>query len=319
MSAPAGLVAHYTFDADDANDSSGNGNNGAVGGSVAFSTDTPLGSGKAMQTTDRGSAYVVTVPTSTSLQAISHQLTFSFWMKAGTAGQQNWFRIFQHANEGSTTQGWLIDRYSNSNETNIRVDTTGAGGQFNQNLAEGVNTTVLNNQWHHLVYTLNSGVWEEYLDGVPASGPYSHGNGFSNTRPLYLAGRNGAAEYIGLLDDVAVWDALLSQGKARSIYTVPNSLGLDYNVDKMSTLFDVFDTATPARIGPLTWVRQAGLTGHTTGDAWELDGVYYVQLDSDGVGVIGRVPEPSTFLLVAMGLLGLAACARRKKCEVDSG
>jgi RHS repeat-associated protein len=39
-------------------------------------------------------------------------------MKAVTAGQANWHRLFQHANEGGGTQGWLIGRYNNTNDTN---------------------------------------------------------------------------------------------------------------------------------------------------------------------------------------------------------
>ena len=118
-------------------------------------------------------------------------------------------------------------------------------------------------------------------------------HGFSNTRPLYLAGRNGTCEYIGLLDDVAVWDEQLSQGRARSIYTVPTHLGLDYNLDEMMVLFDVFDTGAPAAIGPLRWSRQTGLTGHSTGDAWESANMYYVQLDGAGAGVVSPVPSDS--------------------------
>lgn len=314
VAAPAALIAHYSFDADNAADLSGNANTGTVGASVAFSTDTPLGSGKAMETTATGSAYVVTVPTSTSLESIDHQLTFSFWMKAGTAGQNNWFRVFQHANEGNGTQGWLINRYSSSTETNIRVDTTGAGGQFNQNLAEGVNTGTLDGQWHHMVYTLNNGTWEEYADGARASGSYSHGSGFSNTRPLYIAGRNNTAEYIGLLDDVAVWNERLSQGQSRSIYTVSQNLGLDYDIADMSDLWDIH-AGGPGGSGLVdgtAWEYTTALPGSTTlGDAYTQGPTMYVVL-GNGSGV-ASVPEPSTMLLAALGLLGLCCIRRRRK------
>jgi len=306
-SARAGLVAYYSFDDDNAADLSGNGNNGTVGGSVTFSDDSPFMTGKAMETLAQGAAYVVTVPTSPSLEAISNQLSMSFWMKAGTAGQANWIRIFQHGTEASGDRTWLIDRYSNTADTNMRVDTT---AQFNQNIAVN-GTVVFDNQWHHLVYTLNSGTWEEYLDGVRASGAYNHGDGIFNTRDLYIAGRNGAGQYIGLLDDVAVWDTRLTEGEARSLYTVRTRLDLDYSHDEMVALFNVFDTVTPAEIAGVTWTRQEGLTGHGNGDAWITNGLYCVQLEAGGAGVVSPVPVPPTLLILAVGLLGFGAWSRR--------
>ena len=312
-SARAGLVAYYPFDADNAVDLSGNTNDGTVGGSVTFTTETPLASGKAMETTDRGGAYVVTVPTSPSLEAISDEVTVAFWMKAGTAGQSNWFRIFQHANEGGGTQGWLINRYSSSDETNIRVDTI---GQFNQNLAEGVNPGTLDDQWHHMVYTLDSdsGTWEEYADGARATGPYNHGLGFSNTRPLYIAGRNDTGQYIGLLDDVAVWDERLDTAQARSLYTVPNDLGLDYDLADVAALWAIHAAGSTGSgvIDGLPWHFTDLLPGSTTlGDAYISNGTMYLVL-GNGTGV-AAVPEPSTFVLAALGLLGLACFGWRRR------
>ncbi len=230
----ADLVAYYTFDDGTATDLSGNGNHGIESSGVTYSTDVPLAPGLSFETPQTGADYDIVVPTSASLEGISDELTLSFWMKADVEGQNNWVRIFQHANEGNGTQGWLVDRYSGSGETNIRVDTTGAGGQFNQNLAEGVGGDTFDREWHHIAYILDEGTWTEYVDGMASSGPYNHGDGFSNTRPLYIGGRNGNAEYVGLLDEIAVWDTalehdqviLLSDGAPANNIPEPATLAL---------------------------------------------------------------------------------------------
>jgi len=308
--ADAGLVAHYSFDDDTATDLSGNANNGVVGTSVTFTSDAAVG-GRALETTDRGNTYVTTVPTSASFEAISDELTLSFWMKADLTGQTNWHRIFQHANEGGGTQGWLVDRYNNTDETNIRVDTTGTGGQFNQNLAENENLHVYDGSWHHLVYTLNNGIWEEYLDGVRASGTYNHGDGFANTRPFYISGRNNTAEYIGLLDDVAVWDEQLGVAEARSLYTVPAQLGLDYDVSTMSLLWSTYAGQGSVRLGQDVWTYAGSIPGTPLlGDTFSNARYDYLAL-GDGDGLLHyTLPEPTSLALLALG--GLALRRRRK-------
>jgi len=208
--AQGALVAYYPFDADNADDLSGNANDGTVGGSITFQTDTPLASGKSARSyTGGGAGNVVTVPTSASLESINDTLSIAFWMKSTLSDNNNWVRIFQHGSEANPSQTWLVDRYSNSNRANVRVDTMGAGGQFNQNIATG-GPAVFDGTWHHLAFTLDSGVWAKYVDGVPVeSGGYNHGQGLSNTRPLYMFGRNGTGEYVGFLDEVAVFDEKL--------------------------------------------------------------------------------------------------------------
>jgi len=41
---------------------------------------------------------------------------------------------------------------------------------------------------------------------------------------------------------------------------------------------------------------------------WYLTGVTYVDLD-----LVSTIPEPSTFTLAALGLIGLLACGRRRR------
>jgi len=169
----AGLIGYYSFDAANGADDSGTGNNATVGSSIAYPADVPFGTGRSGQNFGGGSANVMTVPTSSTLQGIKDELTVSFWMK--TTPGNNWVRIFQHGPEADGSSTWLIDRNSNTTTTNMRVDThVGSVGQFNQNIATGGANT-FDGQWHHLVYTIDSGVWRKFVDSAASNGTYNHG------------------------------------------------------------------------------------------------------------------------------------------------
>jgi hypothetical protein len=210
LPAQAALVAYYSFDDDTATDLSPNGNHGVVGSAVLFTDDTPLGVGRAAVGQNvRNSTGVIRVPTSAPLQSIDDELTVSFWMRADT-DTQTWGRLLQHA---VGTEGWRVNRYSSGTDINVRVDTLpndGVTGRYNQNIAHTTHD-MLDDEWHHLVYILDEGRWEKYMDGsLIGASTYLHGNGVGNTNPLYILGRNNHGDYKGLMDEVAVWNHALA-------------------------------------------------------------------------------------------------------------
>ena len=201
------LAGLWTFDADNATDDSGNNNDGTVGSGMSFSADAPTAiGGKSLAGTGAGgSSGYVSVPNSANLEAIDDQMTLSFWMKADGAANQNWFRIIRKGNEVNGATSWMITRHSGNDDTLIRTDTVGGGGAFNQNRHTGQGLGVLDNQWHHIAYVLDSGSTMEYVDGtLTSSTTYPHGNGLSNTQPLLIGGR-GSGNIVGNLDDVALF------------------------------------------------------------------------------------------------------------------
>lgn len=311
-SAQANLVGYWSFDNSTASDLSGNLNHGTVGSNVFFAADTPFGANLAAGTgAGGGSTRVITVPNSTTLQSLNDAMTISFWMKADAAVNADWFRIFQKATEAQYSEGWMVNRYSNSTTMNMRVDTnlnpeTLYPG-FNQNIGYLEYTPILDNQWHQFLFSMDNGQWSKYVDGVSrGSGTYAHNNGFSNTRDLYMLGRNGAGNYVGLLDDVALWNQSLDAARAMSIYNVPMTLGLPYDMNDMLSLWSIYDEG-PGGFGvidgmPWWYTDELPGTPPAPGGAYVYDDIMYVVLGA-GTGV--RIPEPSSLLMAMLAVIFL--------------
>jgi len=143
-----GLVGLWNFDDAAATDASGFGQNGTVGSSLTFDADVPstLGSGQSLTAVGTvGTAGIVQIPNAGHLETMRDQLTVAFWVKADTTTAA-WSRIVRKGSEGSAARTWLVDRYGSSTETNVRVDTVGAGGVNNQNIAV-TGVTVLDGTW----------------------------------------------------------------------------------------------------------------------------------------------------------------------------
>ncbi|HPP52165.1 MAG TPA: PEP-CTERM sorting domain-containing protein [Thermoguttaceae bacterium] len=330
--ADAGLVLRYNFDDSTATDLSGNSNHGTVGINIFFTTDTPFGSGLAPGTSSNPSGgdptRVIAVPTSATLEAIDDHLSISFWMKSNASDNNNWVRIFQHGTEGNDDRTWLVNRYSNTSDVNVRVDTVaGAGGQYNQNIAMG-GTAAFDGQWHHVFYTLSNGQYWEYVDGkLSTSGTYKHGDGLSNTRPLYIFGQNNDGEYVGLLDDIAIWDDPKGPAWPATIAALADWFGVSLNDPGVAAVASLNILGATAEAGPRAWMYTNQFAPPMGGGSLSAgmhyigtDTVRYIIFQSDGAGGwlgVRDLPEPSTWALALAGLAALAGWhfASSRRCR----
>ena len=190
-----------------------------MGSGVSFTTDTPTGGGySAIVGAGGGNTRIITVPNSSSLESITNQLTVSFWIKGTLANNGNWQRIIQHGTEAQgTALSSLVDDLNNTNQVNVRVDTGPSSG--NQNIA-AAGSGILDGTWHMDTFVLNNGTWTDYIDGNAnvTTGADNAGSGLFNTQPLYMFGGGGNGQFVGELNNVAVWNTPLTAAQALALY-----------------------------------------------------------------------------------------------------
>jgi hypothetical protein len=124
----------------------------------------------------------------------------------------------------------------------------------------------------------------------------------------------------GFIDDFARLDDLaLTDGEAMATYNLAQKAELDYDMGTVVSLLDVHRDGTGSvDVGDLTWsFATSGFTGGegvVTGGGTD----FALLLDGQrGTGLIGAaevvIPEPSTFAIWALGLVGVFAWRRRKR------
>ena len=141
----------------------------------------------------------------------------SLWFNTESTGTQF---IASKGSDGSDTPGWAIYLSGGSNLVyRGNHDGSALDTRFGVSTGAGV---IGPDQWYHAVLVLDRD--EEkiyaYLDGeLVGSDDLTPGLGISNSNPILL-GRRGISSYnlIGLVDDFAIWDRVLSAEEAKWIH-----------------------------------------------------------------------------------------------------
>ena len=195
-----GLVGWWPFNGN-ANDESGNGNNGTVNGAT-LTADRFSNVGKAY------SFDGVNDNISTSRSPLT-SFSVSLW-------------LFTSQNTAYTP---LVDAYnsnwelylSNYKPTFTRWITAGAGGTFQEFIST---TSASINQWNHLICTYNNGNIRLYLNGVLISTFQNVSITINNNGTFaFGASLSGTSQYFnGKLDDIGIWNRALTQQEVSDLY-----------------------------------------------------------------------------------------------------
>jgi len=189
-------VGIWDFDDQTANDTSGNNNNGTINGAT-FTTDTPSKKGYAMSFD--GNDYVEILD-NTSID-ISGNLTISTWLKFPAGGEFA-----------------LISKISNIYDAGNWAIIIGWGDKIALRFGS-VNSDLSNDgKWHQVVGVHQGTTAYLYVDGklikTQATGAVS-----ANNYNLYFGRANdGSGGYIGLIDNVRVYDQALSESQIKQLY-----------------------------------------------------------------------------------------------------
>jgi len=233
-----GLVAYYPFNGN-ANDESGNGNNGTNNGAVP--TFDRFNTPNSALSFDGNNNFVL-VPSSSSLN-VQNSITLSAWIKTNNP------HIIQDVNPGSiiakheTVQTRQYDLFFYStNYDSLHFDLVDQRDNFSSDeyffATSTPSASYRNNQWHMVVgtYDYNTGFSQIYIDGALTSSRYlGQINLMKSNVPLTIGcyseqNSNFRGFYQGIIDDIRIYDRSLSQQEIMMLYYekeyVPISLTL---------------------------------------------------------------------------------------------
>jgi hypothetical protein len=228
-----GLVGWWPFNGN-ANDLSGNGNNGSVNGAVL--TPDRFGSLNSAYSFN-GTNQRIIVPDANSLSFTNASFTLSYWVNIQTLLTNGSATICKYGVTNNFEYGNFI--YSNNS---IAFSTYNLSGTCGVNGSGLTNSLPYQNSWHHFVSVHNgSNGASLYVDGflitssTTSTTSCSMGNGSGS---LYFGsggGWNQQLYFKGLLDDFGIWNRALSPCEVQALFegssaTTSVNAGIDQTI-----------------------------------------------------------------------------------------
>jgi Concanavalin A-like lectin/glucanases superfamily/Secretion system C-terminal sorting domain len=211
------LVASYPFTGN-ANDVSGNGNNGNVNG-AALTADR-FGNANSAYNFDGSSSYI-DVANSPSLQ-LSNSYTIAAWVKPNAFYNGSCQANFILAKGAQSSEGhynlqygdFLDNSCGTYTPSNENFASTIRKGSADQSVLENPSTQpVALNNWYYVVCTYDGTVQKLFVNGkLRASNTTSGSYGVLNTQNLFIGKSNDASGYFvnGVIDDIKIYSIPLN-------------------------------------------------------------------------------------------------------------
>ena len=200
-----GLVGYWPFNGN-ANDESGNGNNGTVNGAVLVS-DRKGASNKAYSFD--GINDVISIPDNSTFESNRHSI--SFWIKYSNLPSSR-FDILGKDNSSGNRQFIVQLESTGKVRTALFTDSTNAILDTREPLKSSL--------WSHVVVAYDSSYYEIYINGVSDTAMFTKGNLLQASIPLNIGGTPSFNQYFkGEIDDVCFWNRALSSNEVNVLYT----------------------------------------------------------------------------------------------------
>jgi hypothetical protein len=226
-----GLIAYWPF-CGNANDQSGNGNNGVVNGAT-LTTDRYGNSNSAYNFTDNQE---IIIPNSTNQN--HYPLTVSLWYNPSVHPVGNQTNVFSKYVAGSWNGFQILYGDNTSVPNNGTTLNNGFGTQswYARNISNRVigyydspgflQPNVSLNTWYHYIFVLDSTGGKIYVDGQLVSSDTWDGTpGVSINNFLWKIGGQyeGNSWYNGKIDDIGVWNRALTQQEITNLFSSEGS------------------------------------------------------------------------------------------------
>jgi hypothetical protein len=201
-----GLVGYWPFSGN-ANDASGNGNNGTPGSGVNLTTDRFNTNNSSYNFNGNGNISLLNLPTSGS-----QNFSISSWVKTNNT----------NARKGIACWGqdipWASTYFYINNSGYLAFDFAYNGGPQSS-------TFIADNTWHFVSVTNTSGLIQLYIDGIPNASPQlMYPNISGNNKALGTNITNGGNEnFIGKLDDISIYNRALNQAEIQTLFNGGNA------------------------------------------------------------------------------------------------
>jgi hypothetical protein len=218
-----GLVGWWPFNGN-ANDESGNGNNGTVNGAT-LTTDR-FGNASKAYSFDGNDDWIL-IPNSSSFDFIN--LSVSFWFKSNsTSNCQTFLKQCNYLD--ASGELWAM---SGSNSSSITTwakydDINCIPGIWQSSMLNI--SSIYNNNYHHILYLIDGSIMKTYIDGVLMD---EKSNSSNQINACYggdiQIGRNlinDLCYFNGLMDDIGIWNRALTEQEITDLNNETN-LGID--------------------------------------------------------------------------------------------
>lgn len=211
-----GLIAFYPFNGN-ANDDSGNGNNGVVNGAVSLTTDRNGNQNAAYSFPGSSSAFI-NINQNSSFANFTDGLTLSVWYLSNISSSSG--RVIALGNTDACNIGFHVSGFPNTGAVLIGSNCIGYGNWSNAINNQSTNT------WNHLVFTVNlsNNQWKIFHNGQNVVSGTSTS---SISLPLNLSsfpfniGRKTVSAFDswnGKVDDVRIYNRALNQSEVSYLF-----------------------------------------------------------------------------------------------------
>ncbi|MFM9004510.1 MAG: LamG-like jellyroll fold domain-containing protein, partial [Flavobacteriales bacterium] len=198
-----GLVGWWPFNGN-ANDESGNGNNGTVNGATL--------------TTDRYNSFSSAFYFSNNKIEIPHNSTLGFTQNQGFT-----VSVWAKKDIGVSTTHLMGKRPNGAQSFNWHI-ADWFGTQFSSKSSSNIFGAISNQPvrtafWTHIVGIYESGLWKLYMDGILISSSVSSFFYPDVNTPLVIGNSGNWGGFYGSLDDIGIWNRALTQSEITALYT----------------------------------------------------------------------------------------------------
>ncbi|MFL2995581.1 MAG: LamG-like jellyroll fold domain-containing protein [Cytophagales bacterium] len=213
-----GLVAYYDFDGD-ANDESGNSNNGTAN-NATLTTDRHGNANKAYSF--NGNNSYVEVPWNGSVR-VQDDITMSAWINIKDKSDDgNYYGSYGRIIRAPNEYYEMNLNWNGGDGTNNRDIYARSGGHGYQ-----VGTQVSEGEWKNVIYTYTSDTLRIYVDGVLSAKEYrswTWNNSLPSSGSLYIGANSpNNNTFLGSIDDVRIYNRALTTSEVSTLYSVENA------------------------------------------------------------------------------------------------